>query len=338
MVNDMAYQPHYEINYSYPKFHRRVLANLFDFVLFVFGFFLLFLASRAAVTSFPGYVRNEEAMMSIREASGLYHVKDGKSTDIVSYLDMEENNFTSYAKMKLSSEAIDNFIVYIGEVAGEESQKTVQEDYDSYRLDPSLAYEGVSYFIKNEDGAIVRNKQCAANNQTYFLSAYAPYIDEHCQGYLITLVPGYLELTRFESNMLLFVEIPIAFLLSGILVYFVPPLIFSKGKRTLGKAMYQIGLIDSRLLSCSLPRYIARFCIFFFGELCLSMFTFGIPIIISFTMMAFSKNKQGFPDYLLGLYEVDLAQNKIYRSYEEISVEGIVGEKKPVDFKATYED
>ena len=36
----MAYQPHYNIHYSYPKFHRRMLANLFDFILFVFAFSL----------------------------------------------------------------------------------------------------------------------------------------------------------------------------------------------------------------------------------------------------------------------------------------------------------
>ena len=54
--------------------------------------------------------------------------------------------------------------------------------------------------------------------------------------------------------------------------------------------------------------------------------------------MAFSKHKQGFPDYLLGLYEVDISQNKLYSSYEEISLDGVEGEKKPIDFKATYED
>lgn len=334
----MAYQPHYNIHYSYPKFHRRVLANLFDFILFVFAFFLLFLATRAAVTHVPVYVEKDETMMAIRLDSGLYRVKDGKTIDVVTYLDMEENNYTSYAKMSLSSQAIDDFIVYVGEVSGQEDQEAVQKDYDAYRLDPGLVYEGAPFFIQDDSGSILRNKACGADNQTYFSSAYAPFLDEHCQGYLITMVPGYLELTRFESNMLLFVEIPIAYLMGGILVYLVPPLFFKKGRRTLGKAMYQIGLVDNRLLSCSLPRFLGRWAIFFFGELCLSLFTFGIPVIVSFSLMAFSKHKQGFPDYLLGLYEVDISQNKLYSSYEEISLDGVEGEKKPIDFKATYED
>ena len=54
--------------------------------------------------------------------------------------------------------------------------------------------------------------------------------------------------------------------------------------------------------------------------------------------MAFSKKKQGFPDYLLGLFEVDTSHDKLYQSYEEISVEGVAGEKAPVDFQPTYED
>ena len=156
----MAYQPHYNIHYSYPKFHRRVLANLFDFILFVFAFFLLFLATRAAVTHVPAYVEKDETMMAIRLDSGLYRVKDGKTIDVVTYLDMEENNYTSYAKMSLSRQAIDDFIVYVGEISGQEDQETVQKDYDAYRLDPGLVYEGAPFFIQDDSGSILRNKAC----------------------------------------------------------------------------------------------------------------------------------------------------------------------------------
>jgi hypothetical protein len=49
--------------------------------------------------------------------------------------------------------------------------------------------------------------------------------------------------------------------------------------------------------------------------------------------MAFSKNKQGFPDYMLGIQEVDTSNNKIYKSLEEISLEQVTKTKKPVDFR-----
>ena len=334
----MAYQAHYDIHYSSPKFHRRIFANLIDFLLFVFLFVLLFLASRAIVTNVPGYVSQDNALLTIRKESGLYHVDGRSSTDIVSYLDDESNQYTSYQKMELSAKAIDNFIAYVGSVASLEDSDKVQEDYDKYRLDASLSYEGTSYFTKNEENEIIRNKDCKADNETYFKNAYAPFIDKQCLGYLVTLVPEYLEILKFESYMLFFVEIPIAFLLSGFMTYLLPPIFFKRGRMTLGKAMYQIGLVDSRLLSCTFARYFARWSVFFFAELCLSIFTFGLPCLISFTLMICSKNKQGFPDYILGLYEVDLSHDKIYRSYEEISLEGIVGEKEPIDFHPNYED
>ncbi len=333
----MAYQGQYEIHYSLPRFHRRVFANLVDFLLFVFLFFLLFLSSRAAVTNLPSYVEKDEMLLSIRSDSGLYHVDDKKSVDIVSYLDDEANQYTAYQKMQLSSKAIDSFIAYVADKASIEDGATIQKDYDSYRLDSALSYEGVPYFVM-DNGLIVRNKENKADNETYFLEAYAPYIDTNCQGYLLTLVPEYLELVKFEAYMLFFAEIPIAYLLSGVLVYLLPPLFFKRGRMTLGKAMYQIALVDSRLLSCSFSRYLARWSIFFFFELCLSLFTFGLPFFISFSMMAFTKGKQGFPDYLLGLSEVDASHEKIYRSYEEISLDGLEGEKEPIDFKPTYED
>ena len=50
-------------------------------------------------------------------------------------------------------------------------------------------------------------------------------------------------------------------------------------------------------------------------------------------MMAFSKNKQGFPDYILGLQEIDTSNNKIYYSYEEIELNDVERHKRPTDFR-----
>jgi hypothetical protein len=137
----------------------------------------------------------------------------------------------------------------------------------------------------------------------------------------------------YESKMIFYLELPVSYLSSGILVYLIPPLCFRRNRYTLGKLLYHVGLVDSRFLAVKGGRFMARFCIFYFGELVLSLFTFGIPYIISFSLMAFSKHKQGFPDYLLGLYEVDLSKSMIYYSAEEIAISGLSNAKKPVDFK-----
>ena len=137
-------------------------------------------------------------------------------------------------------------------------------------------------------------------------------------------------LTKF--NYLVFIELPISYTLAAFLVYFVPPLFFRRGRKTLGKALYHIGLIDTRVLSPSLGRFTIRFLIFFFGELVLSLFSFGIPYIISFSIMAFSKDKQGFPDYMLHLYEIDTSQANIYMDYVEAQLKNEL-HGDAIDFK-----
>lgn len=327
------------IEYHTPRFHRRIFANLIDFLLFLLVAVGGFLGVRAIVQVTPGYSENISSLLSIRKDSGLYHLdEEGSSTDIISYLSGSDLN--AYAKCQNAEGAVDTFIAYLGENVSLEDALTVQEDYDRFRL--NISSGDTHYFVKDSSGDIVYNTRedgtLYLGYAEYFSSVYTPYIDEHALGYLVTLVPEYLDLVKWEATILFAVEIPIGILLGGILVYLVPPLILKRGKRTLGKALYQIGLADSRLLSCSWKRYLARWFIFFFGEIVLSIFTFGIPCIISFSLMAFSKHKQGFPDYILGLYEIDCSEQRLYLSYEEITLSGYDGEKKPVDFRNRYED
>ena len=138
--------------------------------------------------------------------------------------------------------------------------------------------------------------------------------------------------------MLLFADLLPAYLITGILVYYVPTLFFVRGRRTLGKALYQIGLVDSRVLNPTVARATARFAIFYLAELCLSLATFGIPYLISFSLMVFSKRRQGFPDYMLGLTEIDMSRTKIYKTMGEAEMDKINTYKEPVDFKVPNYD
>jgi hypothetical protein len=125
---------------------------------------------------------------------------------------------------------------------------------------------------------------------------------------------------------------------TGLIVYLVPLFIFRRGRMTFGKAMYGVGLVDSNCLSPSIGRTLARFSIFYFTILILSVFTFGLPIILSFSLMAFSKNKQGFADYMLRINEVDAKRTKIYFSFQEVELEKTSPYKKPIDFKTRNYD
>ena len=327
-----------EIHYTYARFHRRVFANLLDFILCAFIFIACFVGIRAIVVSTPAYQEKENTLLSLRIDSGLYYQEDsGLTTDIVSHLNDKTANFSAFNKMMRSSEAIDKFIVFVGSRAGDIAQQKAQQDYDDYRLQEKYVYQGVHYFIV-EEGKVSINPSCGASAESYYNGVFAPYIDEHCQTYLVTLVPEYLELVRFESNMLFYAELIPAYAIAPFITYLLPMLIFRRGRKTFGKALYRIGVLDSRLLVPTIPRTLARFFIFYVAEWLLTPITFAIPFLVSATLMGFSKAHQGFPDYMLRLFEVDTSNEKIYFTREEILLDGVGREKAPVDFQPRYED
>ena len=168
--------------------------------------------------------------------------------------------------------------------------------------------------------------------QTYFEKCYRPYIDNKLQAYLVTSIPYYRNLIKYQTNMLLWVELFMNYCITGLIVYLLPIFIFRRGRKTFGKELYGIGTVDKNCLSPSVGRSLARFAIFYFGILILSLFTFGIPMLISFSLMVFSKKKQSFPDYMLNLQEIDARRTKVYLSFQELELEKTSTYKEPIKF------
>ena len=329
-----------EIRYFRPKFYHRVFANFIDIFIFAIIFIGLFSLSRLIASNVPDYQAKVNELETIRIESGLY-VRNDKNElkDIVSYINNDNSN-TAGSRVKKAKRAIETFFTYSETKMNSEDYQIVLKDYDDFRLDEKLTYDNKPLFVKDENDEIIENPELVegASNlspifQQYYKLAYAKFIDDHLQGYLVTSIPHYYDLTKYMFNVLVFGEVLVSYAVTGILVYFVPTIIFSRGRKTLGKALYQIGTVDQNLLSPSFLRNLARFSIFYFAELLLSLATFGIPYIISFTMMAFSKSKTGFPDFMLKNNEVDGSRTKIYKSVIEIDLDKVDTTKKGVNFK-----
>ena len=321
-----------KIEYTRPKMHRRIFASLIDMMLLVFVFIAMFLLTRQIVISVPYYKEVDKQVVKDRTESGLYIEYNGHLIDKMTYLG-QIKDFSSYARMTKARESIEQFIEFMGEKAAPETYTKIKTDYRNFLLNDKLVYNDVPYFIEVE-GKIKMNPDCDANNEQYFKNVYAPYADVNCQNFLIKYCPNYYENIKFISNMTLFVEIPIGLTLSGILVYLVPPLIMKRGRLTIGKKIYKIGAVNSKdYYNVSTGKTIARFCIFFFGIVLLSFFTIGVPIFVSFSMMAFSKRHQSFPDYMLGIEEIDLNDGKVYFSKEDALMDVLENTKPAIDFK-----
>lgn len=318
------------IEYTYPKFWHRVMANLIDILIFAVTAVALFIGVRAIVVNTPNYKALENYVDQTRLDSQLYVKSEKNILSLTSYLEDNKNIAPSVKNLR-SQSAIDGFIDYIRNNFGDEKANLVQEDYDSFRLNDSLTYAGVKYFTK-EEGKIKYNPDCSADAKTYYSNVYYPYLTDHCQSFLISINTQYASSAKEIGTYLLWLEIPVSYIIAAVLTYFVPPLFFKRGRKTLGKAIYHIGLVDKTLFSPKLGRYALRFIIFLFGELILSLATFGIPFIISFSLMAFSKRRQGFPDYMLAMVEIDTSKNNIYMDKVEAELTLNPVYKPPVDF------
>ena len=335
-----------EVIYYRPKFHRRVLANLIDIIIFAFIFSSLFVLNRFIVSQTNDFKQNTETLNNIKLSSGIYALDDNDQiSDIVTILNNDTGQNNQYKKIK-ASQGIDTFLSYAKDVCEEQDYLEIKQNYDDFRMSDSLVYtyedsslNGTPLFVLDSENNIVENPVLFTPNPAptiyyyYYSNVYAKYIDNNVQGYLITKIPHYYNLMKYFSYMVIFADLLPAYLVSGILVFYIPTLCFRRNRYTLGKALYRIGLVDRRVLSPSFGRITARFAIFYFAELCLSIFTFGLPYLLSFSLMVFSKDKQGFPDYMLGLIEVDTSRTKIYKNYDEADLEHIDTHKDPVDFK-----
>ncbi len=328
------------ITYFHPKLVHRVFANLIDILIFILLFFSIFLGVREIIRVNPSYKAQSQELVTIKVDSGVF-AYDGENVlrDIVTVLNNDKGQ-TAKSRAVRSRKAIDKFVEYVYENATEERYEEIVKDYREYRLDDAMVQDDIPLFVVDENNEVVENpallesvESVSSNIYTVFYQkAYKPYIDNRVQAYLVIAIPRYKQIVSYQTNVLLWINIFAVYCFTGLLVYLVPLFIFRRGRMTVGKAVYGIGLVDANCLSPSIGRTLARFAIFYFGILILSLFSFGIPMIVSFSLMVFSKNKQGFPDYMLRITEIDAKRTKIYLSFQEVELEKTSPYKKPIDF------
>ncbi len=324
-----------EIKYSRPKFVHRVLANLIDFIIFAFLLVGIFLLTRLAVTKSPGYQKTFNSFTQMRLDSGLYVEGDNKNeiVDLISYMN-NHTNYTPGSKVYNCEKAVGIFFTFEQSHVSDENYQKMVTQYDTLRLDATTVLNDEIVHLWYKNGTeIVKNDayETTASLKVAMADWYVNYFDKYLQGYLST-TPAYYDLSKTISNYLFFLEIPVSFFSSLILTYFVPTLFFRRGRQTLGKALYRIGTVDFNYLAPSFWRNLAKFGIFTV-EMIAGIPTIGIVYIISFSMMAFTKKKQSFPEYMLGLQEVDVSRNKIYMNMIEAQLENVQTNKKATDFK-----
>lgn len=309
-----------EIEYYRPKFTRKLAASFMDAFIFSLLSLLFVVISKAIGDVTPTYKQNSSELDTIKLDSGLFlEDNDGLVRDIVTIYNLDTETNSSVVEKEVVN-SINNFFTYVDNNLSHELYESMIKEFDELRLDQKLiySYEGNTYklFIQ-KDGKVVKNNEVVIPSKSY-ISFYKDYIDNYALGYFHSKIDRVVTLEKYFSYVMA-IEVIVGVLVGSIINYYVFPLIFRRNRYTLGRLTYKIGLVNKDVLHVSFGQFTLRFLIIFFLEIALSFVTFGIPIIFSFTMSLVTKKKQYFHDYLLGIEEVDLQDNQVYYSKDEVN-------------------
>ena len=304
------------IAYYHPPFWKRVFAIILDGLICSFFALSVFIGVKAITDSNEYYQSQLRELDQYKLDSNLYLKSESleRITDIVTYYNTDDTSSSLQVKNALSS-AIDNFFTFYLNTNGQGDYNIALDHYNTSRLD--YINEGRNLFIKDESGVVIDNKGVTIASSKY-VDYYKNEIDTYFLGVFSAKIEKVLVIEKYFSYILLFMEIPIAVTIGALITYYIIPLCLFRGKKTIGRLLFKIGLVDKNVLSVKASRFTARFLIVYFLLIVLSVFAVGVPLIISFTMMLVTKKKQTFQDYLLGIEEVDTSEQKVYMNKDEI--------------------
>lgn len=318
-----------EISYYRPTLAKRLFSRIVDALILALFSLGLFISIKAIYSNTESYKNAQQTLINVRIDSGIYDYKNNELINVATIC-YQDTKMSDSQKETYLLGRLDKFFNYIKSYS-EESYLKVKNDYNTFRLSSTLSYNNNPLFIK-ENGEIVKNNSVDIPIKSYVEDCYSVYIDTNCNGFLTTEISEYYESNKLIGNLTFFLNIPISVFVSSLLVFLVPPLIFKKGRKTIGMLIYHIGFVNKDLYNLTLKQFFIKFIVFYFFEFLLSVATFGIPLIISLTMMLVTKNKQNFNEYMLNIQEVSTLDATIYNNKSEATIANLNYDEH-VDFK-----
>lgn len=294
------------LDYTRASLGKILSAQLFDFfVMAVTGLLLLF-GTLSLIQTNSGY----QAILASRNetlvASHLYETKDDAVTKVLDTL-TDDTTLTYNQK----SQALDEDMTYFfTEFLKEPLEGKGLSTYQGFKAEATLDDKTTKLFTADFSRALTN----ADYDATYYAFYSNTYTDKAI-GYL-QLDKTYLT-TRNRINRINFLGIVLTFVLSYFIYYLLMPLIFSRGKQTLGMRLTKIGRVAADGFSCSTGRFLCRFLFSFILVFLGSIFAFLIPLAVSLTMLVVKKTHQDLSDYVCGVYVVSVEETFLYKDIYE---------------------
>lgn len=296
-----------EVSFNRAKYSSRILAFAADLIVMVVLTLSMMLASQAILKNAPYYQNAGKQMKEIQVLSGLYVQQSNGNVDRLTsyYSPSTQDEFKNYG------DSIDASLstFYKDERFFSDTTKS-SAHYIELKLNSKL-------FIYSDDShttVVPKSEDLTSLKKMY--TFYDTTIKEDATLY-ITKYPGYVEATKVLNLSFIFLMLLVPMVISITICEFIIPLIIGNGRRTLGKLLFKLSVVDARGLSPKFWQFFARYMFFMFIEIILSAVSFFIPLIVSFSMFAFSKANQSLHDYVCGTYVVDSSSARVFKNEKE---------------------
>lgn len=309
------------VEFSKGKFSSRIFAYIFDFVCTVITTILLVLLTQVITMSVPSYKAILHNMEQLEISSHLYIENDKGEYVRLSrfYVDPKDDEELKAFNNKLDEGLI---MFYSDPLFFDQSDP----ESGLYLYNIQKIPEGNEYsdlFVKDVFG---NPKESATASLEDLYNFYCRALEQDAVAYLMTN-NEYMNSSRTITLVFFFIELLIPIVISATLFSYIIPLFDKHGRRSLGKRIFKLGVVDSKGLSPTIGRFTCRFLVYLLLEIIISIPILLIPMIISFSMLTFSSLGQSLHDYFCSTYVVDISQNYICKDEDEYDKRHAVGEE-----------
>ncbi len=300
-----------EVTYSKAKYSTRLFAFALDFLLMLITTLLLMLGSRQIVSNSSFYKEANQNINNIQLASHLYVENDKGIATIMSDFYIANNE----EEMKELNTKFDNALTLFYSDPAFFDQTDPKDGLYLYNIQKIPNGSSSDLFIYEDSShTTIVAKSTATTKELYdfYCNAMNGKALQHLNN-----SNDYISNSKIISLSFIFLILLVPVVVSIIVYELIIPTCLFRGKKTLGKLAFKLAVIDVHALSPRYPRFLARFGLVLL-ELLLSVVTFMIPVIISFSMFVFSKRGQSFHDYVTNTYVVEAPWKSICITKEEM--------------------
>ena len=288
------------LEYSKARIYQRVFSFFIDLFLAVLLGMIINSLCGLVTSVVPKYQEVLQERIVLQDQSGLFDENQKLWT-----LSLEGSDMTSQEKKELLSTRLDEF--YHNDVFFEDD--TFYQSYQK-RKSEAVNEKGELLFELISDSYVEKD----FSDDVYY-SFYQKEFENYASAALSHNV-------RFAdlSNLIVrisVIEIVLSMSVGFALSFVIMPLILKRGRKTIGMYLFKISLVGGDALNVRGKILLFRNVLLLLIGYWLTIFTFGIPWLVSLTMMTFSKTGQDFFDYMSGTYVVSTKDKDIYLDYAE---------------------